>query len=41
MEADDVATFKRMAEIFRAGGTIEGNVPDSLFVTAPYEAAKR
>ena len=41
MEADDLATFKRMAEIFRASGTIEGNVPDSLFVTAPYEAAKR
>jgi ABC-type nitrate/sulfonate/bicarbonate transport system substrate-binding protein len=41
MEPDIVATFRRMAEIFRASGTIEGNVPDSLFVTAPYEAAKR
>src|SRR4030088_481774 len=41
MEPADVATFKTMAEIFRAGGTIEGRVPDSLFVTGPYEKAKR
>ena len=41
MEPADVATFKTMAEIFRAGGTIEGSVPDSLFVTGPYEQAKR
>jgi len=41
MEPADVATFKTMAEIFRASGTIEGSVPDSLFVTAPYEQAKR
>jgi ABC-type nitrate/sulfonate/bicarbonate transport system substrate-binding protein len=41
MEPDDVATFKTMAEIFRASGTIEGNVPDSIYVTAPYEEAKR
>jgi hypothetical protein len=30
-----------MAEIFRASGTIEGKVPDSLFVTEPYEKAKQ
>jgi ABC-type nitrate/sulfonate/bicarbonate transport system substrate-binding protein len=41
MKPADVATFKTMAEIFRAGGTIEGNVPDSLFATGPYEQAKR
>src|SRR5262249_17431118 len=41
MEPADVATFKAMAEIFRASGTIEGAVPDSLFVTGPYESAKR
>jgi len=41
MEAADVATFKTMAEIFRAGGTIEGQVPDSLFATGPYQQAKR
>jgi ABC-type nitrate/sulfonate/bicarbonate transport system substrate-binding protein len=40
MEPADVATFKAMAEIFRASGTIEGRVPDSLFVAAPYEKAK-
>ncbi|MGP0092342.1 MAG: ABC transporter substrate-binding protein [Xanthobacteraceae bacterium] len=41
MEPDDLATFKTMAEIFRASGTIEGNVPDSIYVTAPYDEAKR
>jgi ABC-type nitrate/sulfonate/bicarbonate transport system substrate-binding protein len=41
MEDADVATFKTMAEIFRAGGTIEGQVPDSLFATGPYQQAKR
>jgi NitT/TauT family transport system substrate-binding protein len=41
MEPADVATFKTMAQIFKAVGTIEGSVPDSLFVTAPFEQAKR
>jgi ABC-type nitrate/sulfonate/bicarbonate transport system substrate-binding protein len=41
MEPTDVATFKTMAEIFRASGTIEGRVPDALFATGPYEKAKR
>jgi NitT/TauT family transport system substrate-binding protein len=40
MEPDDVATFKAMADIFRAGGTLEGNVPDGLYTTAPYARAK-
>ena len=30
-----------MAEIFRASGIIEGPVPDSTYVSAPYEEAKR
>jgi ABC-type nitrate/sulfonate/bicarbonate transport system substrate-binding protein len=41
MEPADVATFKTMAQIFKDVGTIEGSVPDSVFVTAPYEQAKR
>ena len=41
MEPADIATFKVMAEIFRVAGTIEGNVPDSLFANGPYEKAKR
>jgi len=40
MEPADVATFKTMADIFRAGGTVEGRVPDGLFATGPYEKAK-
>jgi NitT/TauT family transport system substrate-binding protein len=40
MEPADVATFKTMAQIFRASGTIEGPVPDSLFATGFYEKAK-
>jgi len=41
MEPETVATYKTMAEIFRASGTIEGTVPDSLFATGPYQQAKR
>jgi ABC-type nitrate/sulfonate/bicarbonate transport system substrate-binding protein len=41
MEPADVATLKTMAEIFKTDGTLDGTPPDSLFVTAPYEAAKR
>jgi NitT/TauT family transport system substrate-binding protein len=41
MEPADIATFKTMAQIFKAIGTIEGTVPDSLYVAAPYEQAKR
>jgi ABC-type nitrate/sulfonate/bicarbonate transport system substrate-binding protein len=41
MEPDDIATFKTMAEIFRSSGTLEGNVPDSLYASGPYERAKR
>jgi NitT/TauT family transport system substrate-binding protein len=41
MEPETVATFKAMAEIFRAGKTIEGDVPDSLYATGPYQRAKQ
>ncbi|MDB5407168.1 MAG: nitrate/sulfonate/bicarbonate family transporter, periplasmic ligand binding protein [Rhodospirillales bacterium] len=41
MEPVDVATLKTMAEIFKTDGTLDGIPPDSLYVTAPYEAAKR
>ena len=41
MAPADVATFKNMAQIFKAVGTIDGDVPDSLYVTAPYEQAKQ
>jgi ABC-type nitrate/sulfonate/bicarbonate transport system substrate-binding protein len=41
LEPQDVATLKAMAEIFRASKLIEGQVPDSLFVTGPYQQAKR
>jgi NitT/TauT family transport system substrate-binding protein len=40
MEPADVAMMKKMAEIFRAAGTIKGTVPDSAFATEPYVKAK-
>ena len=40
MEPDDVATLKAMADIFRAGGTLEGNLPESLYATGAYARAK-
>jgi NitT/TauT family transport system substrate-binding protein len=41
LEAQDVATLKTMAEIFRKSGTVEGVAPASLFNTGPYEQAKQ
>jgi NitT/TauT family transport system substrate-binding protein len=41
MEPETVASFKAMAEIFRASKTIEGEVPDSLYATGPYQRAKQ
>jgi len=38
---EDIATFKEMASIFRAGGTIKGEVPDSLFNASFFEKAKQ
>jgi len=40
MEPADVAMMKKMAEIFRAAGSIKGTVPDSAFATEPYAKAK-
>jgi len=40
-EPQDVAGLKTMIEVYHATGTLEGNVPDSFFVTGPYEKAKR
>jgi NitT/TauT family transport system substrate-binding protein len=40
-EPQDVAGLKTMIEVYHATRTLEGNVPDSFFVTAPYEKAKR
>lgn len=41
LEPQDVAGLKTMIEVYRATGTLEGNVPDAFFVTGPYEQAKR
>jgi len=40
-EPQDVAGLKTMIEVYHATGTLEGTVPDSFFVTGPYEQAKR
>jgi len=40
MEPADVAMMKKMAEIFRAAGSIKGTVPDSGFATERYAKAK-
>ena len=40
-EPQDVAGLKTMIEVYHATGTLEGKVPDSFFVTGPYEQAKR
>ncbi len=41
LEPEDVTTMKAMADIFRAAGTLEGAVPDTIYDTNPYEQAKR
>lgn len=40
MDPEDIATFKTMGQIFKAAGTLEGDVPDSLFDPGPYQQAK-
>jgi len=40
MELADVAMMKKMAEIFKAAGSLKGEVPDSAFATEPYAKAK-
>ncbi len=40
-EPTDLQTLKRQHEVFAAGGLIKGSLPADLFVTGPYEAAKK
>ncbi|MBY0269422.1 MAG: ABC transporter substrate-binding protein [Burkholderiales bacterium] len=40
-EAEDIATLKRMNDIFKQGGTAKKDVPDSAFVAEPYLKAKQ
>lgn len=40
-EAEDIATLKRMNDIFKQGGTARKDVPDSAFVAEPYLKAKQ
>ena len=40
-EPADLATLKRQHEVFAAGGLIKGSLPADLFVTGPYNAAKK
>ena len=39
-EPQDIATLKRMNEIFKAGGTTKKDVPDSAFYAEPYIKSK-
>lgn len=41
LEPADIQTLKTMADVFRAAGTIETAVPDTLFVPTYYEQAKK
>lgn len=40
-EAADVASLKRMQEIVKAAGTAKTDVPDTVFLTAPYQRSKQ
>ena len=40
-EAQDIATLKRMNQIFKAAGTAKKDVPDSAFLTDPYVKSKQ
>jgi ABC-type nitrate/sulfonate/bicarbonate transport system substrate-binding protein len=40
-EAQDIATLKRMNQIFMASGTAKKDVPDSAFLTDPYVRSKQ
>ncbi len=39
-EPQDIATMKRMNEIFKAGGTAKKDLPDSAFLAEPYLKSK-
>ena len=40
-EAQDIATLKRMNQIFKAAGTAQKEVPDNAFLTDPYVKSKQ
>ena len=40
-EPQDIATMKRMNDIFKAGGTARKDVPDSVFYAEPYIKSKQ
>jgi NitT/TauT family transport system substrate-binding protein len=40
-EAQDIATLKRMNQIFKAAGTAKQDVPDSAFLAEPYIRSKQ
>lgn len=40
-EPQDIATLKRMNEIFKAGGTSKKDLPDSAFLAEPYLKSKQ
>jgi ABC-type nitrate/sulfonate/bicarbonate transport system substrate-binding protein len=40
-EPQDIATLKREQQIFVASGAIKGTLPPEVFVTAPYQMAKK
>lgn len=40
-EPADIATLKRMNDIFKAGGTAKKDVPDSAFLADPYNKSKQ
>lgn len=41
LEAADVASLKNMQEIAKAAGAVKSDVPDSAFLTAPYQRSKQ
>jgi len=40
-EPQDIDTLKREQQIFAASGAIKGTLPADVFVTAPYQMAKK
>jgi NitT/TauT family transport system substrate-binding protein len=41
MEPDDVATLKRTFDVFKASGTLKGELPAQLFDPKPYLEAEK
>ena len=40
-ETQDIASMKRLYELVKAGGSAKKDVPDSAFLTAPYQRSKQ